>query len=261
MANYIDKEIICEAYVHLEFDDYSNEDKLKKIKNTVKKYFDDRVEFLLGDSIETFIETEEGSLKLKVTAVAGIATLVGSAILKYPDFRNSIKTIHEDSKLLAEATALETIFVTKTPSCDRLHTEARTGVIGKTAKIISALETLSEHSKGIKAPATKADIKVISDLNAKIISLTEEVSKLLEKINNDDDRYCIAKGMFLSFKQFPEVMPAEQDLKKSEIKQTLLNSDDLKIKIQTEFHSYTAAIRSAKEMIKRIGVASKPKNA
>lgn len=39
MANYIDKEIICEAYVHLEFDDYSNEDKLKKIKKYSKKVF------------------------------------------------------------------------------------------------------------------------------------------------------------------------------------------------------------------------------
>ena len=87
------------------------------------------------------------------------------AVLKYPDFRNSIKMIHEDSKILAEATALETIFITKTPSCDRIHTEARTGVVGRTAKLVTMLESLSDQAKGIKAPATKADVRGISELS------------------------------------------------------------------------------------------------
>lgn len=261
MANYINKEIVCEMYIHLEYDDYSNQQKLNAIKAGVKKYFDERVNFLLGDSIETLVETEEGSLKLKVTAFAGIAALVGGAVLKYPDFRNSIKMIHEDSKILAEATALETIFITKTPSCDRIHTEARTGVVGRTAKLVTMLESLSDQAKGIKAPATKADVRGISELSGKLVAISGDVEKLLQKIGNDEDRFCIAKGFYLSFQQFPEILPAEQELKKSQIKNALLNSDGLKINIEMEFHKYTAAIKSAKEIVKRIGVASKPKAA
>lgn len=259
MANYIDKEIVCEMYVHLEYD-YSDGEKLNDVKGKVKKYFDDRVNFLLGESVETFIEAEEGSLKLKVTAIAGIATLLGGAVLQYPAFRNSIKMIHEDSRLLAEATALETVFVTQTPSCDRIHSEARTGVIGRTARIITSLESLSDQAKATKAPATRADVRAIAELNGKLTAVSGDIEKLLQKINTDADRYCIARGFYLAIQQFPEVLPAENDLKKSQIKQALLNSDDLKIKMETEFHKYSSMIKSSKDMIKRIGVASKQKS-
>lgn len=87
MANYINKEIVCEMYIHLEYDDYSNQQKLNAIKAGVKKYFDERVNFLLGDSIETLVETEEGSLKLKVTAFAGIAALVARCRFKVSRFQ------------------------------------------------------------------------------------------------------------------------------------------------------------------------------
>ncbi|WP_158534182.1 hypothetical protein [Paracidovorax avenae] len=259
MANYIDKEIVCEMYVHIKFSDYSNEKKLNEIKSRVKNYFDERVSFLLGDSVETLIETEEGSLKLKVSALAGIAALVGSAIMKYPDFRDAIKIIHEDSKVLAEATALETIFVTKTPSCDRIHSEARTGVIGRTAKIITTLESLADQSRSLKAPATKADIKTISELNGKLSAVFGDIEKLLNKINTDEDRYCIAKGFYMAYQQLPSVLPAENELNNSQIKRSLINGDDLRVKMEFEFQRYISNVNSAKAVIKRIGAASKPK--
>ena len=151
MAQYINKEIVCEAYVHLEVDDSFTPEKIKKIENELKAFFDARVKFLLGDAVQTAIETEPGSLKVKLKAVAGIAALLGTAAISYPSFRDGVKAFYDDSRMLAEATNLETVFITRTQSCDRLHTEARTGVIGKIAKLVSAIETLNSKATGLIA--------------------------------------------------------------------------------------------------------------
>lgn len=261
MARYINKEIICEAYIHLEVDDSFSPEKIKKIEAELKSFFDARVKFLLGDSVQTEVETEPGSLKVKLTAFAGVATLLGAAVINYPDFREGVRTLHEDSKLLAEATNLETIFVTKTPSCDRLHAEARTGVIGRIAKLVSSIENLRDQANNLAAPTKKTDINRIIETTRAVDNLSAEAVKLLSKVQTDEDRFCIAKGLFSAFKQLPETLQAEKELKNSPLKQSILNRLNLDITTAAEFQRYSAAVHNAKETLKKIGVASRPQKA
>lgn len=261
MARYIDKEIICEAYIHLDVDDSFSPEKIKIIEAQLKSFFDARVKFLLGDSVQTEVETEPGSLKVKLTAFAGVAALLGATVIKYPDFREGVRTLYEDSKLLAEATNLETIFVTKTPSCDRLHAEARTGVIGRIAKLVSSVESLREQANNLPAPSKKTDINRIIETTRTVDNLSAEAQKLLSKVQTDEDRFCISKGLHSAFKQLPETLPAEKELQNSPLKQSILHSLNLDITTKAELQKYSDAVRSAKEILKKIGVASQPQKA
>jgi hypothetical protein len=260
MARYINKEIICEAYAHLEVDDSFSPEKIKKIETELKAFFDARVKFLLGNSVQTVVETEPGSLKIKLTALPGITALLGTAVINYPAFREGIRLLHEDSKLLAEATNLETIFVTKTPSCDRLHSEARTGVIGRIAKLVSNLEGLRDQTKNIAIPAKKADINRIVEATKSVNNLSAEAAKLLAKIQTDQDRFCVAQGFHSTFQQLPETLQAEKELEASALKRAILKRLNLDIETEAEFQKYSGAVRGAKEILKKIGLASQPKN-
>lgn len=259
MANYIDKEIICEAYVHLDVDESMTDAQIEKFKIQLKAFFDARVKFLLGEDVLTQIETADGSLKVKLTAFAGIAALLGTAVLKYPDFRNSVKAIYEDSRMLAEATNLETVFVTRTPSCDRLHSEARTGIIGRTAKLVSGLETLKSKVEGLKAPTTRADVRELDLVASAVSKFDEESRRLLEKVNSDADRFCLARGLFEAAKQFPEILPAEVEFKNTPLKQAILKENNQHLLVESAFQRYTASVKTYKSYLKMIGVASQPK--
>ena len=259
MANYIDKEIICEAYIHLDIDDSFSAEELDKIKSRLKDFFDQRAKFLLGEAAETSIETSTGSLVVKLTAWAGVAAIIGTGILKYPEFRGAVKMIYDDSKMLAEATNLETIFVTRTPSCDRLHSEARTGVIGRTAKLLTAIETLKTQADNTKAPASRTEVTAVEKLGQAVIAGNLEAIRILDKVATDEDRFCLAKGMHDAFKQLPETLPAEQSLKTDPLKQALLKQVKQDLLVITSFQNYSNAVKNAKESLKKIGVVAAPK--
>lgn len=261
MARYINKEIVCEAYIHLEVDESFSPEKIKTIEAQLKSFFDARVKFLLGESVQTEVETEPGSLKVKLTAFAGVAALLGGAIIKYPDFREGVRILYEDSKLLAEASNLETIFVTKTPSCNRIHAEARTGVVGRIAKLVSSIENLREQAINLPAPSKKTDINRIIDTTRAVDALSSEAQKLVSKIQTDEDRFCIAKGLHSAFEQLPATLPAEKELKNTPLKQSILHSLNLDIVAMAELQKYSDAVRSAKEILKKIGIDSQQKKA
>lgn len=213
MAQYIDKEIICEAYIHIEVDDSYTPEKIKDVEIELKKFFDARVKFLLGEIVQTEVETETGSLKIRLTAFAGIAALLGTSVLNYSNFRDSVKAMYEDSKMLAEATNLETVFLTRTHSCDRLHSEARTGIVGKIAKIVTQLETVTGQAANYTVPTKKSEIEALKKIITEINRLNEEIEKSLNKVQNDRDRYCLAKGLHATVTQLPNILSAEEKLK------------------------------------------------
>lgn len=260
MANYIDKEIICESYIHLEFNDYNNTERVKEIEAKVKKYFDERLKHFLGTDIQSIVETEEGSLKLKITAFAGIIGLLGGSVLKYTDFRDNVKAIYSDSQALAQATAFETVFVSNVPSCEKIHSEARTGVIGRTAKLISAFEKLTSSAKYSTSPVNKDTLEDLKKLNKKINAYIDEMHNLLGKIKNDEDRFCIASGLHSTMQQFPKSLGAKDDLLKHPIKKTLLQSENILVETEIEIQNYENIIDSALKSLKNIGNNSKSKN-
>jgi hypothetical protein len=92
-----------------------------------------------------------------------------------------------------------------------------------------------------------------------VIKLDSESRRILEKIQTDEDRFCLAKGLHQAFSQFPEVLPAEKDLKSSQLKMSMLRTENMNNLALSEFQRYTSAVRSAKQVLKLMGVASLPK--
>lgn len=261
MANYIDKEIICESYIHLNIPDDFTDEKIEEISKAVKKFFDERVKFFLGDDVITQMKVDEGSLKLTLTAIGTVATLLGGFVINYGSFRDGLKEIYMDSQLLAQATNLESVFLTKTPACDRLHSEARTGVIGRSAVLVTKMETLISNVNNIKAPSTYSEIKKIEETINSINNWSVDVVKLLSKIQSDEDRFCLAKGFNFAIKQLPKQMPAKLLLEEDSIKKLALKNSKLDLIASSAFTRYMAAVKSSIDNLKSIGISSKPKNA
>jgi hypothetical protein len=259
MANYINKEIICEAYIHLDSIDGHDLDS-SDLEIKLKKFFQSRVTFFLGETVKTQVEIYDGSIKAKLTAYAGIATLIGSAVLKYPEFKDSLKSIHADSLMLAEATNMEAIFLTKTPRCDRINSEVRTGIIGRAAKLVTNIETLKEKSLILKAPDSKKHIKNIDEISEKLLQLEEESKKILDKVKNNEDKLCLTQGFYESFNQLPDSLPAEKDLKNNPIKRASLKSVLADGQAELAFKNYQSVLKILKENLKKTAIDLKPKN-
>lgn len=234
---------------------------LDVLRSHLKNFFDERVNFLLGEDVNTEIEFSEGSIIAKLTAYAGIASLIGGVVLNYPNFRNSLKSMYEDGVMLAEAANLEMIFVTRTPRCDRLHFEARTGVIGRSAKLITNIESLSEKAMALKAPSSYKNIEEVDEIYRSVLRLDDESRRILGKIQSDEDRFCLAQGFHEAFKLLPSSLPAELALKNDPIKQAKLKAEQIDFKAQASFERYEAALKVAKDGLKKIALDSKPRKA
>ncbi|WP_181826365.1 hypothetical protein [Klebsiella pneumoniae] len=95
MADYINSNILCESYVHVEpewlkqVSAVIREEKLSLIRNEIEDFADKRIKFFLSDDVLIEIKFTEGSIKAKVTAYGPIILLIGSAILNYSSFRES----------------------------------------------------------------------------------------------------------------------------------------------------------------------------
>ena len=260
MANYISKEIICEAYIHLDSIDGEHLDS-SELEKKLKQFFQARVAFLLGESVKTQVEIYDGSIKAKLTAYAGIAVLVGNAVLHYSEFKDSLKSIYADSLMLAEATNMEVIFLTKTPRCDRINSEVRTGIIGRAAKLVTNIESLKGKANNLRAPDSKNHIKDINEISSRLLQLEEESKKILNKVKSNEDKLCLTEGFYQSFNQLPASLPAELELRNNQIKQANLNAELGDVLAVVAFKNYETILKTLKENLKKSALELKPRKA
>ena len=97
MANYINSEILAEAYTHLEIDLYEDKVKLATLKQELTTFFHERASFLFGTDVEIKIEFEEGSLKTKIIAIGSAAATIVGVLGSYGDFRQSVNQLANDA--------------------------------------------------------------------------------------------------------------------------------------------------------------------
>ena len=69
MANYLKKDILCEAYTHLDIGLYENKEELDKLKRNMQNFLEERARFLFGDEVTVQVSFEEGSLKTTLTVL------------------------------------------------------------------------------------------------------------------------------------------------------------------------------------------------
>lgn len=226
MANYIDEEILCEAYTRLNIGIYNDQEALAKLKAHLLPYFEERAKFLLGEEIRVEIVFEEGSLitRLRVLGSAGLILL--TAVSAYGSFRQSVDQLSKDAADLAQGANLEVLFRTKTPYCDRVNIEKRKGVFGRVDNLIDDLDTIKSAIEGKVAPPR--NLPALEDYTITIDSLVtwnSKAAKLFDKLESPKTESCIANGLIEELNGLPKELEWEKNISDSSFRSHLSRSD------------------------------------
>ncbi len=186
MADYINDNIISQAYIHVEMDSLELQENFEKFKNRIREFTRTRTSFFLSPDTHVEIEFEKGSLKFRAT-VFGIIFFLMEGVAKYKDFREGIELIYSDAKRLSEYIISESLYETKAKHDNVIRLEALTGIIFSIKKVINQLE----HIKHVTGGAMLA-----LDIAKKIKKAKREIDKLLNNISKKNDRKFIKKDLF-----------------------------------------------------------------
>lgn len=201
MADYINKNILSQAYVHVEPTAFETEDDLNKFKSDLTLFAKSRVEFFLSPNLPVEIEFEEGSLIARVT-VMGTIGLLFTGISNYKNFREGIQLIYSDSKRLTEYIVSETTFLSGARQQNVIRLEARVGIIGSIQKVINQLESIKRGANGSM---------LASDVSKKIDDATKELEKLFKNINDANDKELVRVGLESIAQEIPVMPKAPKD--------------------------------------------------
>ena len=175
MADYINKNILCQAYIHVEIEELEGAE-IKEIESHLVQFLKSRSQFFLYQDVDVSLEVKEGSYKLYLTVLGTVSALY-HGIAVYKDFRESVPLLYDDAKRLAEYVVSESLYSTKSKHDQIIRVEARTGVIGSLKKIVGNLNSLSDEFKFLEA----------KDSNRRLKELKEDVSDLTSNIKSADD--------------------------------------------------------------------------
>jgi hypothetical protein len=173
MADYIDKNILCQAYVHVELPEGITDEQLEEIKRHLVQFANLRGKFFVYQDVLVDVEFREGSLKAYVT-VAGAIYL---AIAGYGSFRTGIDYLYTDVKRLADSMVAEGLFMTKAKHEAIRRTEARTGVVGSLKILVDDMNVLEASLGQISVEEAARRIKKIKD----------DADVLLVNVRSDED--------------------------------------------------------------------------
>jgi len=140
VADYIDTNIICQAYLHIDpVPDDLDEEALKK---SLEEALGARARFFLFQEVETDVETKEGSLKVYASILGPILL----ALTQYPTFREGVTLLAQDAKRVSDYAVSECLFLSRSRHQSVLHTEARTGICGSLKKIADEADSILQAS-------------------------------------------------------------------------------------------------------------------
>jgi predicted transcriptional regulator len=201
VADYINKNILSQAYIHVEPTGIETEEQLEAFKENLRAFALSRTEFFLSDGLDINIEFEEGSIKARVTVI-GTLMLLLQGISSYKDFREGLQLLHSDAKWLSDAIISESLYQTKAKHHDVIRVEARTGIIGSVHKILNQLGRIKSGAKGAM---------LASDIVEKIDDVQDELSKLMENICDLNDRNLVAQECKYLVQELPDIPVPPKD--------------------------------------------------
>ncbi|MGD9725782.1 MAG: hypothetical protein AB7Q04_13950 [Steroidobacteraceae bacterium] len=184
MADYINKNILCQAYIHVEPDDISDEI-AQALKIHLTEFVKSRGDFFLYPNPDVEIEVKEGSLKVYATIVGTVAAALYTGVANYPTFREGAIVLYEDAKRLSEYIAAEGLFATRARHTQVIRVEARTGVIGSIKKIVAAFDALKAMDGTVTADKQLAKLKEID----------EDIDKLMDNLKSQEDIELVKNGL------------------------------------------------------------------
>ncbi len=194
MADYINKNILSQAYIHIEPEFLDKDFNIETFKERITAFVKSRTSFFLSPEAIIDVEFEEGSLKARITVMGTILILL-QGISNYKDFREGVQFIYSDSRRLAEYIISESLFGTKSRHENIIHLEARAGIIGSVQKVINQLEMIKRGAEGSM---------VATDITKKIKEAQSEIDKLLSNISDDYDKTFVNTGLLDLANRLPE---------------------------------------------------------
>jgi hypothetical protein len=174
MADYIDKNILCQAYVHIDLPEGITPEELDAIKNQLREFTEQRAKFFVYPDVEIEIEFREGSLKSYIS----IAGAIYLAIAQYGSFRGGVDYLHTDIKRLADSIVSETLFMTRARHDHIRRTEARVGIVGSLKSLTDDMNMFSAILGGI----------AVDEAAVRLNSLKEDSDRLLENVRDPRDQ-------------------------------------------------------------------------
>ena len=175
MADYINKNILCQAYIHIEPDDLAESDYEIYDRNLIE-FTQERGKFFLYSDIDVELDSAEGSVKKYVTIMGTLGALY-AGVAQYDDFRQGVITMYDDVKRMSEYIISEGLFTSKAKHDQIIRLEARTGVIGSLRKVIADIDLIIAKNGTVSA-------KQMSEM---LERLHTDVSKLIDNLKNDND--------------------------------------------------------------------------
>lgn len=172
MADYINSNILCQAYLHIDPVKIGDE-RLEALKNELDLFLKTRGRFFIYDAVDTSVEFKDGSLKV----YAGIAGAIYIAIGQYGSFRSGVDFLANDTKRLAECIVSETLFLSQSRHDNTVRVEARTGVVGSLKSIVDRLETARED-------LSEVDLKTS---NKRLAAIHDDIERLLTNLKDPKD--------------------------------------------------------------------------
>jgi hypothetical protein len=193
VADYINKNILAQAYLHIEPEDMESID-LDAISEHLNEFLRSRTDFFFTSSADISVEFAEGSIKIYGTVLGTIAAIY-SGIATYPSFREGVLLLYEDSKRLSEYVVAEGLFTTNARHQNIVRLEARTGVIGSLRKVVGLIDQ-ARNMNGVKS----AD-----KIEEKLVEADTELRLLLSNLNSEEDLQLVRNGLKNLFEELPEV--------------------------------------------------------
>lgn len=262
MANYINEEILSEAYSHLEVELFHDKVALAKLKHGLTTFFEERAKFLFGDEIRVEIEFEEGSLRTKIKVIGSAALVIVAAMDSYGSFRQSIDYLEKDSTILAQSANLEMIFRTKAAYCDRVNVEKRRGVFGRVNVLLGELDVIKREIDDSKFPTSASSIRIFSGHVERLNNWHKKSEKLFSKLENDETKACVAAGLLEELTQFPSKAPWANELKQESFRAELIKANpELAGNVAAGATQFEETVRYIKKYYKDIVKQSAPENA
>ncbi|TEA79851.1 hypothetical protein [Allopusillimonas ginsengisoli] len=225
MARYISREILCEAYTHLDINLYSNKQALQELERKLKPFFEERAKFLLGDDVTVEIKFEPGSLKTRLTVLGSAGLIMLNTLTSYGSFRQGVEALSRDAASLAESANLEVLFRTRTPYCDRINIERRKGVFGRVDDHLSKLDAIGIAISSSDLPRNDHDIQQANALVDRLVDWNIQVSKLFTKLESPDTIACVAEGLEYELNKFTKTFPWSKRLQQSSLRGQLARAD------------------------------------
>ena len=125
----------------------------------------------------------------------GTIFLLMQGVANYPEFREGVSLIYNDSKRLAEYMVSEAQYFSGSKHQDVIRLEARTGVLGSLHKIILQLEQIKRGAGGAI---------LAKDLVLKIDKAQGDIEDLINNLQGQEDIDLVKNGLSSLVREIPK---------------------------------------------------------